>query len=220
MQIFNEPEGCHGMAPMDYVRSYDAIVQEVRKQADPNKKIKVKQAKKKYDMQTRMFCMCMHVYVCLFVLSCLGKILSSRVCVFFFFFFKKKKLSKNVDALFIRSLSLPSLSPKFVGLALEKRGLDWMSAFLNNSNHQPDVFPDIASFHFYSIGTSRMDTDAYEMLFYAADGFFKRLREIVALREELSPSTQLSCNEMGVILPNDNDQDAPTPPARFWCGMC
>ncbi len=37
------------------------------------------------------------------------------------------------------------------------------------------------------------------------------------LRNRLSPSTQLSCDEMGVILPNDNTPGAATPPPVYWC---
>jgi len=37
--VYNEPEGCHGLDPIQYTRQYDAIVREVRAQAAPNEKI-------------------------------------------------------------------------------------------------------------------------------------------------------------------------------------
>ena len=40
--------------------------------------------------------------------------------------------------------------------------------------------------------------------------------EIVGIRDQLSPSTKLSCDEMGVILPDDNDQDAAPIPSIYW----
>jgi hypothetical protein len=37
------------------------------------------------------------------------------------------------------------------------------------------------------------------------------------LRDRLSPTTKLSCDEMGVILPNDNNPGVAIPPAEYWC---
>lgn len=49
-----------------------------------------------------------------------------------------------------------------------------------------------------------------------ADGFLKELDPLLTLRAQLSPQTKLSCDEMGVILPHDNDPDVTAPPPVYW----
>lgn len=39
-QVYNEPEGCHGLTPATYVQQYDAITSAIRAQADPGHRIK------------------------------------------------------------------------------------------------------------------------------------------------------------------------------------
>jgi len=99
-EVFNEPEGCHGLNVQSYTEQYDAIVSGVRKVVDPEKNI------------------------------------------------------------------------QFVGLALSGRETDWISYFLEPSNHDPNALPiDYISFHFYASCDSRTDPNSYEQFFPSADGF-------------------------------------------------
>jgi len=144
-EVFNEPEGCHGLNYVDYTKQFDAVVKEVRAVADPEKKI------------------------------------------------------------------------KFVGLALGGREMDWITYFLTPSNHDPSVLPiEYISFHFYASCSNRTDPNAYEQFFPSADGFLGEAQQILATKNKLTPTTKLDVDEMGVILPNDNDPNAPVPPPRYW----
>lgn len=49
-----------------------------------------------------------------------------------------------------------------------------------------------------------------------ADGFLQQLDDLLDIRRKLSPSTKFSCDEMGVILPNDNDPLVKAPPPIYW----
>jgi len=144
-EVFNEPEGCHGLDPQGYVKQYDAVVTQIQEALGPSHDI------------------------------------------------------------------------KFVGLALQDRSLEWISYFLNISNHASPKIPlDVASFHFYANSPSRTNPDDYEGFFPQADGFLGQAQAIADVRASLSPHTKLSCDETGVILPNDNTPGAPTPPPIYW----
>jgi hypothetical protein len=66
---------------------------------------------------------------------------------------------------------------------------------------------------------TRTDPDGFEEVFADADEFLLEVfvhpwffflidiqaAQVVAIRDALSPDTKLSCDEMGVILPDDND---------------
>ena len=118
---------------------------------------------------------------------------------------------------------------KFVGLAASNQPLDWITAFLNPSNHEPGIPLDYVSFHFYASSTSRTDPATFTNFFRLglwcvrlcvcasalrqftmlaaacdcreADAFLANLKTIAQIRASLSPSTKLSCDETGVILP-------------------
>lgn len=49
-----------------------------------------------------------------------------------------------------------------------------------------------------------------------AENILPNFKQITQLRNTLSPTTKLSCDEMGVILPNDNDQNVKAPPRLYW----
>uniref|UniRef100_A0A6B2L0Y4 SUEL-type lectin domain-containing protein n=1 Tax=Arcella intermedia TaxID=1963864 RepID=A0A6B2L0Y4_9EUKA len=105
----------------------------------------------------------------------------------------------------------------FVGLALATRDVDWIEYFLDPLNHDPSALPiNYISFHFYASCSSRTDPSSYEEFFPAADSFFLEAQAIAALRDTKSPHTKLSCDELGVILPNDNDANAPPFPRVYW----
>ena len=54
---------------------------------------------------------------------------------------------------------------KFVGLAASNQPLDWITAFLNPSNHEPGIPLDYVSFHFYASSTSRTDPATFTNFF-------------------------------------------------------
>eukprot|EP01116_Phalansterium_solitarium_P019019 TRINITY_DN5199_c0_g1_i1.p1 TRINITY_DN5199_c0_g1~~TRINITY_DN5199_c0_g1_i1.p1 ORF type:complete len:580 (+),score=185.42 TRINITY_DN5199_c0_g1_i1:19-1758(+) len=106
---------------------------------------------------------------------------------------------------------------KFMGLALEGHNeFDRYEYFLNKSNHQPGIPLDYISFHFYASPSSRTDIRTYDVFFSQAAGFVSEVAQIVAIRDRLSPDTKLDPDEVGVILPDDNDENAAPIPKEYW----
>ena len=56
----------------------------------------------------------------------------------------------------------------------------------------------------------------FELACRQADGFLQQAAAIAQVRDDLSPDTWLSCDEMGVILGHDNDADAVVPPTIYY----
>jgi hypothetical protein len=112
---------------------------------------------------------------------------------------------------------------KFMGLALEGSGnYQYVSYFLNESNHLPGIPIDLISFHHYA-GSARAGGDngsAYEAFFSSGDDWLGNVKAIQALRDQLNPSVLLDADEVGVILADDNDakwtSTAPGFPALYW----
>ena len=112
---------------------------------------------------------------------------------------------------------------RLVGLALARHNEPaWWRTFLNASNHAPGApRPAVASFHFYAEPVSRGEPAQWGPIFAQADAFATEVEGIIALRDALSPATALDVDEMGVILPDDNDDrwttdDFGFPAAPFW----
>jgi len=144
-EVFNEPEGCHGLTYQTYTQQYDAIVKGVRAVVDPQKNI------------------------------------------------------------------------KFVGLALSGRETDWISYFLNPANHDPAALPiEYISFHFYASCDERTNANSYKQFFSAADGFIAEAQNIMNIKNSISPNTKIDLDELGVILPQDTDNNAPPFPLVYW----
>jgi hypothetical protein len=53
-------------------------------------------------------------------------------------------------------------------------------------------------------------------MFGQADQFFETFKQIRDIRDQLSPKTLLDCDEMGSILPNDNDPQPPAINPLYW----
>jgi hypothetical protein len=112
---------------------------------------------------------------------------------------------------------------KYMGLALiQGRSVqDYFSYFLNMSNHASGIPPpDYASFHFYAGAVTRSNVSGYEGIFEDIWEWMPNVETAVALRDALSPTTKLDMDEVGVILPDDNDEqwtgDAPGFPLAYW----
>jgi hypothetical protein len=72
------------------------------------------------------------------------------------------------------------------------------------------------SYHFYAIGSDRMDPVSYEDFFRQLDKFTTEVQQIEMIRKALSPETRTTIDELGVILPSDNDPNAPIFPLIYW----
>ncbi|XP_065832516.1 uncharacterized protein [Oscarella lobularis] len=116
----------------------------------------------------------------------------------------------------IRKMADPDHKITFVGLALAGRRTNFVSYFLNKSNHQPGIPLDFISYHFYAGSSNRTDPNAYEGFFTEADGFFTQVAGIEEIRKSLSPETRTTIDEIGVILPGDNSPNAPMFPPIYW----
>jgi hypothetical protein len=116
-----------------------------------------------------------------------------------------------------------STNLKFVGLALEGEEDDYVSYFLNHSNHAPGTPLDVISMHHYASCGDRSGGDhgeSYEDFFPSADSFVSAMSTIIGIRDTLSPETMLDADEIGVILPDDNDgkwtSEVPGFTLRYW----
>jgi len=117
-----------------------------------------------------------------------------------------------------------SANMKFMALALEGSGnYDYVSFFLNKSNHAPGIPIDFISFHHYAGASSRdggVGGADYEAFFPSGDAWLGNVRAIQGIRDALNPSVLLDADEVGVILPDDNDpkytSTAPGFPAIYW----
>lgn len=118
--------------------------------------------------------------------------------------------------------AIHAVSPRtqFVGLALaDPRGhLPYFEYFLNPKNHAPGIPVDLISYHFYATPTPTETPDQWQTTFFnQANDFLAGVRKIEAIRLRLSPSTKTTLDELGVILPKDNnlDPDNRIPPI-YW----
>ena len=117
----------------------------------------------------------------------------------------------------IRAMADPQHEIEFVALAEgNAEQFDDYAVFLNASNHAPGTPLDWISYHRYAGSSSRTDPVAYEDFFPNFDEFFTAVARIEQTRLSLSPSTKTSIDEIGVILPNDNDDDAAPFPLVYW----
>jgi len=106
---------------------------------------------------------------------------------------------------------------KFVGMALAGHPqYNWFEYFLNHSNHLPGVPLDWISYHFYASCSDRVVPSTYLQFFPQADGFLVEVQNKQKIRQALSPSTKTTIDEVGVILPNDNDNNPAPIPEIYW----
>lgn len=115
---------------------------------------------------------------------------------------------------------------RFMGLALEADGINYVSYFLNASNHAPGTPLDAISFHRYASPSARDGGDSNGSAY--TSGMFPNVDSwvndyvmpFIATRDALSPGTLLDADEVGVILPDDNDavwtSAAPGFPNTYW----
>lgn len=120
----------------------------------------------------------------------------------------------------VEAIHRASPDTKFMGLALAApRDLPhFFEYFLNPANHKPGIPLDFISYHFYASPTRSQTIDNWQYTFFdQANGFLTSVRFVENIRKRLSPQTKTDLNEIGVILPTDNEPgDDVAPPPAYW----
>jgi hypothetical protein len=107
---------------------------------------------------------------------------------------------------------------KFVGLALagtsmvpfEKQEPRFFEYFLDHKNHKPGIPMDMISYHFYA--TPGEDEPPYVQqftVFNQADRFISVVKYVDFIRQRLSPQTQTTLDEIGIISADDSIEGQP-----------
>ena len=117
----------------------------------------------------------------------------------------------------VRDMADPGHEVQFVGMAyanVDVELYDDFTTFLNHSNHRPGTPLDWVSYHWYSEPQSRTNVTVFEGFFADNEHFVGVVEDIEAIRKQLSPQTRTTIDEVGVVLPGDNDDvSASHPPA-------
>ena len=120
-----------------------------------------------------------------------------------------------------------SAGMKFIGIG--GAGSGYIPTFLNASNHAPGAQIDLVSLHHYA-GSKTRDGggngstppgEDYRAFFPIGDGFIEELADAYrAIAASDFPHVQIDADEVGVILPDDDDiswtSDHPGYPAVYW----
>lgn len=96
---------------------------------------------------------------------------------------------------------------KFVALALADPGghPEMFEYFLNPAHHAAGTPLDFISYHFYATPRPGETPETWQYTFFDQEaGFLNTVRYVEAIRKRLSPSTKTDLDELGVILPTDN----------------
>lgn len=121
-----------------------------------------------------------------------------------------EKYAARYDAV-VRAIHAVSPETKFMGLALSapSDAPRFFEYFLNHAHHQPGIPLDYISYHFYASPSPGETINDWQYTFFnQADRFLTTVRFINQIRDRLSPETKADTDELGVILPNDNNQVA------------
>ncbi len=134
-----------------------------------------------------------------------------------------EQYTKRYDAI-VSAIHHVSPGTQFMGLALAKPSdPHWFEYFLNHNNHRPGIPLDYISYHFYASPSAGQNINDWQYTFFdQADGFLATVRYIEAIRKRLSPETKTDTDELGIILPDDNNQVADANghiasiPSTYW----
>ncbi len=120
-----------------------------------------------------------------------------------------EQYTQRYDAI-VSAIHQVSPETKFMGLALAKPSdPHWFEYFLDHKNHKPGIPLDYISYHFYASPSAHQNINNWQYTFFdQADGFLATVRYINAIRNRLSPATKIDTDELGIILPDDNNQVA------------
>jgi hypothetical protein len=131
-----------------------------------------------------------------------------------------QQYAARYDAI-VSAIHKVSPNTKFVALALAEPSKDpkYFEYFLNHANHKPEIPLDFISYHFYASPGPDQHIDNWQYTYFdQADRFLATVRYVEAIRKRLSPETRTDTDELGVILPTDNQpNDASVViPQRYW----
>ena len=135
-----------------------------------------------------------------------------------------EQYTQRYDAI-VEGIRKVSPQTKFMGLALAKAGGDpeYYEYFLNPRNHKPGTPIDYISFHFYASPAPDEGLDDWQHSFFdQAGGFLATTRFILAIRDRLAPAVKIDTDELGVILPSDEQEIRASKalpdkiPHRYW----
>lgn len=109
---------------------------------------------------------------------------------------------------------------KFVALALAdpSHHPEMFEYFLNPAHHIGGKLPDFISYHFYATPRSGETPETWQYTFFdQEEGFLNTVRYVEEIRKRLSPATKTDLDELGVILPTDNQPgDGTAIPGAYW----
>jgi hypothetical protein len=130
-----------------------------------------------------------------------------------------EQYTQRYDAI-VEGIHRVSPETKFMGMALAAPNdhPEFVEYFLNPANHKPGIPLDFISYHFYASPTPSQTIADWQYTFFdQADGFLNTVRYIENIRKRLSPQTKTDTDELGVILPADNNpEDKVPPPKAYW----
>lgn len=116
---------------------------------------------------------------------------------------------------------------KFVGLALAdtQAGEPYFEYFLNHAHHKPGIPLDMISYHFYAFPKINQPVDTWGYtVFEQSERFVQTVEYVEAIRRNLSPNTQTTIDEIGVVAPQDDLQGARgytfKPFPSFYWNLC
>lgn len=120
-----------------------------------------------------------------------------------------EQYTERYDAI-VAAIHNVSPETKFMGLALAQPQLDprWFTYFLDPAHHKPGTPVDYISYHFYASPQLPETLDTWQYTFFdQADRFLTNVRYVEAIRKRLSPHTKTDLDELGVILPTDDQEN-------------
>jgi hypothetical protein len=130
-----------------------------------------------------------------------------------------EQYTARYDAI-VSAIHKVSPETKFVGLALASPSTEprFFEYFLDHRNHRAGTPLDMISYHFYASPSAGQTLEDWQYTFFdQAAGFLNTVRYVEAIRKRLSPETRTDLDELGVILPTDNNPgDNEPPPAAYW----
>ncbi|WP_047491064.1 glycosyl hydrolase family 39 [Terriglobus sp. TAA 43] len=115
----------------------------------------------------------------------------------------------------------PDLKFVAIGAAAPRDDGAMWEYFLNPKNHRASVDVDFISYHFYATPPRGEPIAAMQYTFFdQADGFLTGAKFIEQIKQRLTPATKTDLNELGVILPTDNDSNngkgSVAEPEGYW----
>ena len=122
-----------------------------------------------------------------------------------------QQYTERYDAI-VSAIHKVSPATKFMGLAMAYADrLNYYEYFLDPKHHRPGVPIDAISYHFYANTPSGATADDPNGWTFCdqADGFFKTVHKIEAIRKRLNPKVETDTDELGVIASDDGNFKAP-----------